>query len=40
MKVVVGKVIGDHDTPVFAHMMRYLIFRPYGTFRMTSSKRS
>jgi len=22
-------VIGDHDTPVFAHMMRYLIFRPY-----------
>jgi murein L,D-transpeptidase YcbB/YkuD len=29
MKVVVGKVIGDHDTPVFAHMMRYLIFRPY-----------
>lgn len=29
MRVVVGKVIGDHDTPVFAHMMRYLIFRPY-----------
>ena len=29
MKVVVGKVLGDHDTPVFAHMMRYLIFRPY-----------
>jgi L,D-transpeptidase YcbB len=29
MKVVVGKVIGEHDTPVFAHMMRYLIFRPY-----------
>jgi L,D-transpeptidase YcbB len=29
MKVVVGKVVGDHDTPVFAHMMRYLIFRPY-----------
>jgi len=25
----VGKVVGDHDTPVFAHMMRYLIFRPY-----------
>ena len=29
MRVVVGKVVGDHDTPVFAHMMRYLIFRPY-----------
>lgn len=29
MKVVVGKVIGEHQTPVFAHMMRYLVFRPY-----------
>ncbi|HEU4636618.1 MAG TPA: L,D-transpeptidase family protein [Edaphobacter sp.] len=29
MKVVVGKVIGEHQTPVFARMMRYLIFRPY-----------
>jgi L,D-transpeptidase YcbB len=29
MRVVVGKVVGDHDTPVFAHMMRYLVFRPY-----------
>jgi L,D-transpeptidase YcbB len=29
MKVVVGKVVGEHQTPVFAHMMRYLIFRPY-----------
>ena len=29
MKVVVGKVVGDHDTPVFTHMMKYLIFRPY-----------
>jgi murein L,D-transpeptidase YcbB/YkuD len=29
MKVVVGKVMGDHDTPVFAHMMKYVIFRPY-----------
>ncbi len=29
MKVVVGKVVGEHDTPVFVHMMRYLIFRPY-----------
>jgi murein L,D-transpeptidase YcbB/YkuD len=29
MKVVVGKVVGDHDTPVFTHEMKYLIFRPY-----------
>jgi murein L,D-transpeptidase YcbB/YkuD len=29
MKVVVGKVMGEHQTPVFAHMMKYLIFRPY-----------
>ena len=29
MKVVVGKVVGEHQTPVFAHMMRYLIFRPF-----------
>ncbi|WP_051978253.1 L,D-transpeptidase family protein [Edaphobacter aggregans] len=29
MRVVVGKVMGQHQTPVFAHMMKYLIFRPY-----------
>jgi murein L,D-transpeptidase YcbB/YkuD len=29
MRVVVGKVIGEHQTPVFAHMMKYIIFRPY-----------
>jgi len=29
MKVVDGKAMGDHDTPVFTHMMKYLIFRPY-----------
>jgi L,D-transpeptidase YcbB len=29
MRVVVGKVVGEHQTPVFAHMMKYLIFRPY-----------
>ena len=29
MKVVVGKAAGEHDTPVFAHMMKYLVFRPY-----------
>ncbi len=29
MKVVVGKVLGAHQTPVFAQMMRYVVFRPY-----------
>ncbi len=29
MRVVVGKVVGEHKTPVFAHMMKYLIFRPF-----------
>jgi murein L,D-transpeptidase YcbB/YkuD len=29
MRVVVGKVVGDHQTPVFARMMRYLVFRPF-----------
>ena len=29
MRVVVGQVMGQHETPVFTHMMRYLVFRPY-----------
>lgn len=29
MRVVVGKVVGEHKTPVFTHMMKYLIFRPF-----------
>jgi murein L,D-transpeptidase YcbB/YkuD len=29
MKVVVGKVVGDHDTPVFTREMKYVIFRPF-----------
>jgi L,D-transpeptidase YcbB len=29
MRVVVGKVVGEHETPVFTHMMKYLVFRPY-----------
>ena len=29
MRVVVGKVVGQHQTPVFAHMMKYIVFRPY-----------
>ena len=29
MKVVVGKALDEHDTPVFTHQMKYLIFRPF-----------
>ena len=29
MRVIVGKVMGEHQTPVFTHMMKYLVFRPY-----------
>ena len=29
MNVVVGQVMGQHQTPVFTHKMKYLIFRPY-----------
>ncbi|MGA7156858.1 MAG: L,D-transpeptidase family protein [Acidobacteriaceae bacterium] len=29
MKVVDGEVKGEHDTPVFVRLMRYVVFRPY-----------
>ncbi len=29
MRTVVGAAKDNHDTPVFAHMMKYLIFRPF-----------
>jgi L,D-transpeptidase YcbB len=29
MRVVVGQVMGQHETPVFTHMMKYLVFRPF-----------
>lgn len=29
MKVVDGKAMGEHDTPVFTRQMKYLIFRPF-----------
>ena len=38
MKVVVGKVVGEHETPVFTHMMKYLIFRPYWNVPMSIIK--
>jgi murein L,D-transpeptidase YcbB/YkuD len=39
MKVVVGKAEGGHDTPVFTHMMRYLIFRPFWNVPMSIIKK-
>lgn len=39
MKVVVGKVVGEHQTPVFAHMMRYLVFRPYWNVPVDIAKK-
>lgn len=39
MKVVVGKVVGEHQTPVFAHMMKYLVFRPYWNVPIDIAKK-
>ncbi len=39
MKVVVGKSVGEHDTPVFTHMMKYLIFRPYWNVPVDIAKK-
>jgi murein L,D-transpeptidase YcbB/YkuD len=39
MKVVVGKVVGEHETPVFAHMMKYLVFRPYWNVPVDIAKK-
>jgi murein L,D-transpeptidase YcbB/YkuD len=29
MRTVIGEVKGDHDTPMFVRLMRYVVFRPY-----------
>jgi len=39
MKVVVGKVAGQHQTPVFTHMMKYLVFRPYWNVPVDIAKK-
>ncbi len=39
MKVVDGKVKGDHETPVFTHMMKYLIFRPFWNVPVSIAKK-
>jgi murein L,D-transpeptidase YcbB/YkuD len=39
MRVVVGKVVGEHQTPVFTHMMKYLVFRPYWSVPVDIAKK-
>jgi L,D-transpeptidase YcbB len=39
MRVIVGQVKGDHDTPVFTHMMKYLVFRPYWSVPVDIAKK-
>jgi murein L,D-transpeptidase YcbB/YkuD len=39
MRVVVGQVKGEHQTPVFTHMMKYLVFRPYWSVPVDIAKK-
>ncbi len=39
MKVVDGKVAGEHQTPVFTQTMKYLIFRPYWNVPVDIAKK-
>jgi murein L,D-transpeptidase YcbB/YkuD len=39
MRVVVGQVMGQHETPVFTHMMKYLVFRPYWSVPVDIAKK-
>jgi L,D-transpeptidase YcbB len=39
MRVVVGQVMGQHQTPVFTHMMKYLVFRPYWSVPVDIAKK-
>jgi murein L,D-transpeptidase YcbB/YkuD len=39
MRVVVGQVKGDHQTPVFTHMMKYLVFRPFWSVPVDIAKK-
>jgi L,D-transpeptidase YcbB len=39
MRVVVGQVKGGHETPVFVHMMKYLVFRPYWSVPVDIAKK-
>ncbi len=39
MRVVVGQTVDQHATPVFTHMMKYLVFRPYWTVPVDITKK-
>src|SRR3984885_7298566 len=39
MRVVVGQVKGEHQTPVFTHMMKYLVFRPFWSVPVDIAKK-
>jgi murein L,D-transpeptidase YcbB/YkuD len=39
MRVVIGQVMGQHQTPVFTHMMKYLVFRPYWSVPVDIAKK-
>ena len=39
MRVVIGKVVDEHKTPVFTHVMKYLIFRPYWNVPVDIAKK-
>ena len=39
MRVIDGQVKDDHETPVFARMMKYLVFRPYWNVPVDIAKK-
>ncbi len=39
MRVVSGQMKDDHRTPVFTHMMKYLVFRPYWNVPVDIAKK-
>lgn len=39
MKTIVGAVKGNHDTPIFVRMMKYVVFRPYWNLPVSIVKK-
>jgi murein L,D-transpeptidase YcbB/YkuD len=39
MRVIIGQVKDQHQTPVFTHMMKYLVFRPYWSVPVDIAKK-
>ena len=39
MRVVIGQAKDDHETPVFTHMMKYLVFRPFWNVPVDIAKK-